>query len=163
LPFNSLILSCLLSRETSFKDIGTGREIKIKPENDETILFFVIDNESNKYSTIRQDLSIEGEICDLLILYSTKGSKEKVICLTELKGKDIKHGTEQVKNTFKALANNFDKEHLKRIKWRSYIHMNRCSSPQDLKKLRSQLDKLLGSPNAAVFSEDFNIGGFLRK
>jgi hypothetical protein len=163
MPFNSLILSCLLSRDTSFKDIGTGREIKIKPDSDETILFFIIDSESNKSSTFRVDLSIKGEICDLLILYSAKDSNEKIICLTELKGKDIKHATEQVKNTFNAMINNLDKEHLKRIKWKCYIHMNRCSSPQDLKKLRSQLDKLLGAPNAAKYSEDSNIGDFLRK
>lgn len=163
MPFNSLILSCLLSRDTSFKDIGTGREIKIKPENDETILFFVIDSESNKSSTLRDDLSIEGKICDLLILYSPKDGDKKVICLTELKGKDIKQATEQVKNTFNSLTKKFDKNHLVKIKWKSYIHMNRCSAPHDLKKLKSQLDKLLGDRDSAMYSEDSDISGFLRK
>lgn len=163
MPFNSLVLSCLLSRDTSFKDTGTGMEIKIKPENGETILFFIIDGESNRLSTFRDDLAIEGEICDLIILYSAKGSNEKVLCLTEFKGKDIKHGTEQVKNTYISLSKNMNKNHLKKIRWKSYIHMNRCSSPRDLKKLRYQLDTILGSPNSAMYSEDINIGGFLRK
>lgn len=66
MPLNTLVETCY-HQKTSW---GENRsKVSIIPEASERVIFFVIDEKSNKRSKIREDLKIEGQICDLLIFF----------------------------------------------------------------------------------------------
>ncbi len=101
---------CLLPGKKSFTENNTS--VSIDPQNNETIIFFNIDDQSNPDCRLRQLLwgKREGEaLCDLIIFYA-RGCEERIICFTELKDNlgDLEHATEQVINTYGTL-----KQHLK--------------------------------------------------
>ena len=82
MPFNTLLLTCLV-HGTSVSQKAVS--VSVKPEKDETILFFSLDR-----PTVRRDLDIkrDGVVCDNLIFYSKDG--KQVLCLVELKANDTR-------------------------------------------------------------------------
>ncbi|MDD3973200.1 MAG: hypothetical protein PHD17_00740 [Methanothrix soehngenii] len=159
MPFNTLVLSCLCSRETSFCERGTGAELCIKPNSNEIVLFFVIDDQSNKQSTIREDFGIEGGLCDLAIFYADKVKNEKIICLAELKGRHVDEAVDQIINTFKKLKKMYDEKGIVVI-WKAYI-LFKGRSPRNLKKLQMNLQETIGK-NSCLIGRHSDISDFLR-
>src|SRR6266436_501803 len=108
MPFDTLLLMTL-RHGTSVTEkgvtvrISTDRKQADRGSN-EIILFFKTDEQ-----IVRRDLGIQdGEaICDYLVFYSREGKNdeesEKVLCLVELKGGDVKRAMEQVNSTYEHL------------------------------------------------------------
>ena len=143
MPFN-LLLTNHLHHGTSFKESGVSASIR--PESDETILFFHLDSDKNKQQFNKYfDIANTGEpICDLLIYYFKHAHAEpkKAICLVELKGSDVSHGAEQLLNTY----NIFDKKLtgnrlFQNVKWGAVIiNHSKSSVPQNKKNLLKPLE-----------------------
>jgi hypothetical protein len=160
MPFNTLILSCLLSRDTSFSE--KGARVSVTPLSGETILFFVIDENSNERSNFRNDLDINGKVCDLLVLFAKRDCENKILCFVELKsGDDFKKGTNQIIDTYNSLKAHFSREHLQKIKFKGYVFARTMGSPQDTKKWRAKLQGAFGKKNGWI-DEKEDIGYFLR-
>lgn len=122
----------------------------------------MIDEKSNELSTFREDLSVAGNVCDLLILYSPKNSSEKTLCLVELKsGDDFEKGVNQVINTYSNLKGGFRKDHLSKINWKGYVFARICSSPQNMKKSKAKLQNAFGKKSGWIDGKE-NIGDILR-
>ncbi len=109
MPFERLLVSCLLPDTYGFQENKTF--VEIKPVPGETILFFCIDPNSKGHPNCKKS-GLRGElwgnqpgqpICDLLVFYA-KGDR-RVLCFVELKDNksDLNHATEQVINTYQAL------------------------------------------------------------
>src|SRR5438034_267740 len=92
MPFNTLLLTSLVSGTSV---VESGVTARVERQSGEQILFFALDN-----AAVRKDLKIVGEICDYLVFYVREEQKtrraQKVFCLLELKGKDIKHAVDQI-------------------------------------------------------------------
>ena len=161
MPFNNLLLSsCLLPGQTSYTENGV--EINIKPSSGETILFFLIDNQSNPNCKLRQLLGLEQEgmkICDLIVFYA-KESK-RIICFVELKGGDIKTATEQVITTY-TYFKKFLKQSEPSLNFiaKAYIKSN-SSVPQEIHKYKQELKRTFGEGNYDI-SRNSDLGNFLR-
>lgn len=162
MPFNTLILACLLPG-TSLSDSGTGGRVSLQPQSGELALFFDIDN-----SIARSDLGVTGALCDGLVLYQNNG--ENTLCLIELKGgSDIKRAVEQVINTqahlkqalSKALKGKTGYRAAENIQWKAYICQH-GSSPKDFKRFANELEKAFGRNNYRV-QHDKDLSGFLRR
>ncbi len=159
MPFNELMMNCIRDG-TSHKENGINISIQRKPR--ETILFFVIDPESNHCSNFPEIINTDI-ICDLLIYYSTDGSNKK-ICLVELKGSDIKHAIEQLTRT-REKTNNCLKSKYQNIGWKAII-VHRCSAPNQFKSasLKKRLDNAFGKGNYSMeHTTNFDAGEFIRK
>src|SRR6266496_3008362 len=89
--FDVLLLTCLISG-TSYGE--SGNRVHVSPRSGENVLFFVIDERSNESSTLRRDLQIDGNMCDLVIYY--KSNNKKSISFVELKGRDLQIAVRQV-------------------------------------------------------------------
>jgi hypothetical protein len=124
---NNLLFNVLI-HGTSYEE--NGKKVKItksKNSGDSTILFFHIDDNN---SIIKQN-NPRDKICDLFIYVSNKnkgGNKnnnfndKKLLILAELKGSDIKHAVEQIKQTHTTLKNMFKNANLnKNIEWNAII------------------------------------------
>lgn len=159
MPFNTLLLNCLKSG-TSFSENGVG--VSIRPQSNETTLFFSIDEQSNPNSTFRKDLSINGGLCDLIIFHVEHNIDERVFCFVELKGGDTKHAVEQVINTFDAVKAKINKDKMfNDVKWKAYV-LTTGSSHKDIKKLRYMLN-IKFSKNYCDISTHNNLDEFIRK
>ncbi|MEK8016456.1 MAG: hypothetical protein VSS75_006270 [Candidatus Parabeggiatoa sp.] len=95
-----LLTPCLLPSKTRFDESKA-----LKPQADETILFFFIDDQSNTDCKLCQLLwgDKAGEnLCDLIVFYA-KGN-ERVFCFVELKDnleeEDLNQAIKQVTNTY---------------------------------------------------------------
>ena len=148
LPFEILLLSpCLLPGQTSFKE--KKALVKVDPQPGETILFFNIDDQSNRSCKLREFLwgkETGQQICDLIVFYATEN--ERVICFVELKENigDLGHATEQVINTY----NSF-KLHLKSsYQAKAFIYGFAGSAPHEHQKYQNKLSK--------VFKNNFDWG-----
>lgn len=111
------ILKPCLIYGTTFTD--NGITVNVRPQRDESVKFFVVDEKSNPNSTLRQSLDLRGRICDLVVYYLKGNNPEKVLCFVELKGRKIDDALEQILDTFKALES--CSELSERIKWKAYI------------------------------------------
>jgi hypothetical protein len=163
MPFNTFILTCL-SEKTSFAEKG-GR-VSVIPKPGEIVLFFVIDERTNKNSTARQDLPISGKICDLIVYYAK--DCEKVICLVESKGSSVKDAIEQVINTRDHLQKSLNNSttgkachcQCNTIKWKTYISLH-GSSPKITKDYHKELESF-GKGNYMVKRGGDLLGPLLR-
>ena len=142
MPFN-LLLANHLHHGTSFTESGVSASIK--PERDETILFFHLDSDENRRQ-FNQYLGVAntGEpICDLLIYYfkHTHNEPEKAICLVELKGRDVSHGAEQLLNTYNIFNKKLAGVRLfQNVKWGAVIiNHSRSPAPKNTKHLLKPL------------------------
>ncbi|MEH2093250.1 hypothetical protein [Nostoc sp.] len=161
MPFNTLLLSCcLLPGKTSYKENGV--EVSLQPASGETVLFFMIDNQSNPNCKLRQLLGLNQEgmkICDLIVFYA-KESK-RIICFVELKGGDVKTAQGQVITTY-----TYFKKLLKKSEpslnfiAKAYIKSN-GSAPQEIDKYKQELKQTFGEGNYDI-SKNSDLGDFLR-
>lgn len=162
MPFNTLLLTCLKSGK-SFSE-GRARVRVSRPKeyaSKETVLFFSVDDQSNPRSTLRDDLEMEGALCDLVVFYAPDSGDKKVLCLVELKGKDIKHAVEQVTNTCRSLKNNFNKTHIQQITWKAYIRTTGGAPKNTKQDMDKGLAKSFDKNNYKISNEE-NIWEFLR-
>ncbi len=142
MPFNLLLANCL-HHGTSYNESGVN--VSIKPNSDETFLFFNTDSDKNKQQFNKyMGISDTGEtICDLLIYHLNHASNEpkKAICLVELKGTDTHHAVQQLLNTYEMFNTNFRKGGLfQDAKWGAFIMTHKRSSVvKNTKPLMKQL------------------------
>ncbi|RKZ54722.1 MAG: hypothetical protein DRR08_26190 [Candidatus Parabeggiatoa sp. nov. 2] len=143
-----LLTPCLLPSKTRFDE--SNASVWIKPQADETILFFSIDDQSNSECQLRQLLwgNKAGEnICDLIVFYA-KGN-ERVFCFVELKDnlqeEDLNQAIKQVTNTYTHFKRHLRLNH--RYTAKAFI-----SSPKSSKRHQKYQQALLN-----VFKEPSNI------
>jgi hypothetical protein len=153
-----MALTCLIPG-SSYGEKGS--KVSVRKENNETVLFFVIDDKANEASTFRQDMELQGKICDLIIFFSDENRSEKILCLVELKRGDENDSVEKILNTRNALLRKFGKGHLDRIKLKAYVH-TMGGSHKDTKKNKADLIKVIGEKNYVDISGTDDIGKFLR-
>jgi hypothetical protein len=160
LPFEILLLSdCLLPGETFFKEKKAS--VKVEPQLGETILFFHIDDQSNRGCKLREFLwekETGQPICDLIVFYAKE--KERVICFVELKENigDLGHATEQVINTY----NSF-KLHLKSsYKAKAFIYGYAGSVPSEHQEYQNKLFKVFNKNNFDYSRTNNDLGNILR-
>jgi hypothetical protein len=159
-PFEILLLSCcLLPGETSFKEKKAS--VKVEPQLGETILFFNIDDQSNRGCKLREFLwekETGQPICDLIVFYAKE--KERVICFVELKENigDLGHATDQVINTY----NSF-KLHLKsRYEPKAFIYGFDGSVPHEHQEYQNKLSKVFQNNFECGRKSNNDLGNILR-
>jgi len=158
MPFNELMINCV-ENGTSYNEYGI--RVSVKSKGGETVLFFVIDSNSNNCSNFR-DVIKTDVICDLLVYYSTDASNKK-ICLVELKGKDVEHAAEQLIETKEKTENLLKDKKYRNIIWKGLI-VHRSSAPRQQKpKLKRKLDSAFGRGNYdMVHKMKYDLGDFIR-
>lgn len=145
MPFEILLLSsCLLPGKTQFNE--SNASVEVKPLTGETILFFNIDDQSNRGCKLRQFLwgMKKGEpMCDLIVFYAK--DSERVICFVDLKDNisDLGHGTEQVINTYNTFKGHLQKSYTAK----AFISACGGSSPSEHKEYQRKLFKNFGENN----------------
>ena len=159
MPFNSLVLKCLTTK-TSHTDAGT--EVRMTPQAGERILLFVIDDSSNPGCTFRIDMGLRPTdiICDCIFFYLQDGRPKKVLCLTELKGSDLKHAVEQILSTYRLLSEKCGRKNAQQIEWKACIRV-RTSSPVQMPSNMKELINLLGNNNVKILRAA-DVGAFVR-
>ncbi len=155
-----LLESCLLTGKTRFKE--NQALVSVKPEEDETILFFSIDDQSNPKCKLRQLLwgKQKGQsLCDLIVFYAKED--ERIFCFVELKDniKDIGHATEQVKNTYERFRQYLSPKYCYTAK--TFIFASGGSVPKNLKTYQTTLNKVFKGHFAISKNKD-KFGDFLR-
>lgn len=130
--------------------VGTKREDKlyVRAEAGEIALCFQIDDRERKMSLIL-DFDEDAKRCDGLVFYAKDGEDDKVICLVEMKSKNIDDVAEQIKATKSHIesmlrhecALHYDKL-LKRIKWKACFY---CYGSSDDRKRKIIKDDLIKS------------------
>jgi hypothetical protein len=163
MPFNSLILTCL-SERTGF--VESGGRISIARQSNESVLFFVIDEQSNPASTLRRDLSIQGAICDLIVYYEK--DNRKTACFIELKSGNVSRAVKQVVNTcdyfrrwlLQCLRGRACLGQYESIKWKAYIYLH-GGTPRLTSREKQRLENCFGARNYLIRREE-NLGRFLR-
>ena len=161
--FDALMLTCLI-HETSFRE--SGNTISVQRQSGETVIFFVLDDQSNPRSSVRSDVGISGELCDCLIFYSH--NTEITLCLVESKGADVEKAIAQITNTKRHLEAAISattkgkqcKSSANRLRWKGYI-LARGGSPQEKEKVNEEARKFFHRGNF-LMSSNGNIGPFLR-
>jgi hypothetical protein len=102
----------------------SGLTISIKPSKDETIQFYCTDcdHARKKLCMVRE----ERTSCDYVVLYARnmQSNEKELLCFLELKGSDIKHAAEQIRNTCK-YVHTFWKDKLER-KQHEYVVQCAC-------------------------------------
>lgn len=149
MPFNSLLLTCFI-HDLHFGDKGHQISIDRDLKGGETILLFVIDENSNTNSTFRKDVGMKksDKICDCIFFYSREGGPENVVCLVELKGTNIDEAAEQILSTYQHLKAKLTAQHFKKITWKAFIGV----------RGRSTI-RVLSAENERQFRKNFT-GGF---
>ncbi len=141
--------------------MSTYRKETIKTE---TVLFFRIDDPLK-----REKLKIQGQICDLIVFYCQ--GNNKILCLTESKGNDVKHAIDQILNTYNTLQKQFSKTHNSQIIWKAYIYSH-GSAPKSRKNRKKGKQAKQDDPYEQLrktFGERFQVshkpdmGVFFRK
>jgi hypothetical protein len=112
--------------------------------------------------TLRQDLNIQGPLCDMIVLCNLPRIQSPIICLVELKGRDYAKAVEQVINTHIALRPHFQREHQFSAQWRVFIHRHGSAPKQRERKLKGRLVHVFGKDNVQVVSRN-TLGAFLRR
>jgi len=168
MPFNTLLLTCL-KHGTSFHESGCG--VRLQKQSRETVLFFVVDDQANPNSTLRDDLEMEEEsICDLIVFYAQED--KKVLCLVEAKkGVDLTKAQRQVTNTYRCLRQFLRqslrdpcRSHFQCIDWRAYIYLH-GGAPNDKKELEAAkraLKQIFESEDKFLIRSNPDLGPFLR-
>lgn len=170
MPFNTLLLTCL-KHGTSFQDPDPGArgKVSIVPGPGETILFFPIDDQQQRNAPclMRQELGLSKKpVCDLLVFFANE-SKEIALCLVELKGRDVAHAVEQIKETYAALnelaaRSSISPRLWERVHLKGYILMHGSMPKKEVKKFKDPLEVLFGAENYAIERNE-DLGDFLRQ
>ncbi len=145
-------------------------KISIRPDKNEIVLFFHIDDQSNRHSKMREFCGMcrDGEaICDVLIFYTQKDDSNKngnmdLICFVESKGGDVVKACKQIKNTYEHLKPEFEKNnYCKSIEYVVYINTTGASS-QDVKRAKRELYRLFPKKLCEI-KEKGNVGQHLQQ
>ena len=161
-------------------------EVKIDPSVDEKILFFEIDDNPNKNSPFRR-IGLKGTICDSLVyyyklereqrfLYNGKRRHQRakitlIICLAELKYKNVEVAVEQIINTYNFIINQMDDEKCKRdcrrekckpLGYKAYICIHGSSPRQISDEQKDKLNAIFRSRNWIITPRK-DMTDFLRK
>ncbi len=152
MPFNSLLLNCL-EHGTSFTEKIT---VSVKPRTGETILFFSIDNATNKNCNFNKEFG-GGRICDLLIFYK---KSDIMIVFVEIKGRNVKDALKQIKNTVNKLKKVNTKN---KIIWKAVI-VSHTSAPKNWKSkdVKNEFKKLGIEYHNFFNKKECRIGDVLR-
>ncbi|OQX24811.1 MAG: hypothetical protein BWK80_18915 [Desulfobacteraceae bacterium IS3] len=154
-----LLSPCLMPGNTSFTDSKTT--VNINPKNDETILLFSIDDQTNKSCKLRQFLwgKKQGEsLCDLIIFYAC--GEKRILCFAELKDNigDLGKAKDQVINTHKAV-----KQKLKLgYTAKAFITAHHGSAPQEHQRYQKELQDAFGKGNHEYNGKGDELDKFLR-
>jgi hypothetical protein len=141
-PLSDLLLNVLI-HGTSYKERGTGKGVSMTRTPGDVILFFNTDNNNCK---VKQNTT---NTCDLLIFVSNERIPTKILALVEIKGSDVDHAVEQIKQTYQYIhrqlntcVNNYTRHFSAgTVKWLGII-LRSNSSPVDYKKYKKELEKL---------------------
>ncbi|MBN2287644.1 MAG: hypothetical protein JXI43_14445 [Tissierellales bacterium] len=174
MPFNLLVTTCACHSQKVRYEPREGAHITIDTKENEHVIFFEIDEQSNKTSLFRKHFSMlsEGQkICDLLIYYYLESSvcdvrkEPKIICLAESKGSSLDDAIEQIENTFNHIKTKFSdlKGYNNPIVWCAYIATSGFGSSQNLrrKEYRKKMKQISGIKYSSASTEQ-DIGKFLR-
>jgi hypothetical protein len=147
----------------SFKDQGTGCRISIQPRTNETVVLFVIDDESNATCRLRERLGMSSSdaVCDCIVAYDLRGNPDRVLCLVELKSSQITHAVDQIVSTYNHFKTHFAPIDFDQVHWKAYIYI-RGGSPRDIKRLVAPLERHFKQGTFAI-RRDSDIGNFLRR
>lgn len=160
LPFEILLLSpCLLPGQTSFKEKKAS--VKVDPQAGETILFFNIDDQSNRSCKLREFLwekETGQQICDLIVFYAKE--RERVICFVELKENmsDLGHATDQVINTYNSLKLHLNSSY----KAKAFIYGFAGSAPHEHQEYQNKLSKVFENNFECGRKSNNDLGNILR-
>jgi len=164
MPLNILTINSV-KNELKFTEDGVTIRVS-NPSNEERIVFYEIDNQTNSQSPLRREWRHEGPLCDLLIFYKNKNNTRKFLCLGECKKTEIEKGKEQIINTYNTLKEKFYDAQFQPLKWGAYIScpsLGHGSSPRHKPKvIKIELKKELDS-DACEISKNEDISDFLRQ
>ncbi len=162
-----LLSPCLMPGVTSYTD--SKARVSVNPKQNETILFFCIDDQSKddshcKQCGLRRFLwgDAEGEnICDLIVFYAC-GEKERIICFVELKDNldDLGKATTQVINTYNAVKQKIRLNNNYRAK--AFITAHHGSAPQEHQRYENRLKDTFGKDNYEHNGKGNELDKFLR-
>jgi len=159
-----LLTPCLLPGKTRFDE--SNASVWVKPQVDETILFFSIDDQSNTDCKLRQLLwgDKEGEnLCDLIVFYAR--GNEQVFCFVELKDnlaeEDLSQAVKQVTNTYMHFKQHLRLNH--RYTAKTFISAPKGPRSKRHQKYQAALLKVFKEPNNIEYSGNADeFGDFLR-
>ena len=168
----TLLLSpCFLSGKTSHKDSQTTLSVnKNDLSDDETLLFFDIDDQTEHHCDINDENNHRRKLreffwqqqdghslCDLLVFYA-KGN-ERIFCFVELKDNksDFPKATKQVISTYEAFKGELAIEFRAKYIAKAFICCSRGSLPQEYRTHQDNLKAKFGNN----FESDGKSGNFL--
>ncbi len=140
-----LLSTCFISGKTSHKDSNTTISVnKNDLQNDETLLFFHIDDQTNPCCKIREVFwgKEDGHsLCDLLVFYAK--DDKRVFCFVELKDnkKDFGKATEQVISTYLAFKETLIPQFKTKYTAKAFICCSNGSLPQEHGKYQEMLKR----------------------
>ena len=154
-----LLSPCLMPGKTSFTDSKTT--VTVNPKNDETILLFSIDNQTNKNCKLRHFLwgNKEGEsLCDLIVFYAC--GEKRILCFVELKDNigDLGKAKDQVINTHKAVKQKLKLSYTAK----AFITAHHGSAPQEHQRYQKELQDAFGKGNHEYNGKGDELDKFLR-
>lgn len=156
-----LLSPCLMPGVTCHTD--SKAKVDITPKSNETILFFCIDDQTNKGCGLRQFLwgNAEGKnICDLIVFYACEN--KKIICFVELKDNlgDLGKAKQQVINTYNAVKQKIKLNNNYRAK--AFITAHHGSAPQEHQRYEKELKATFGDGNYEYNCKCNELDKFLR-
>lgn len=160
MPFNTLLLSSL-EPGTSVSESDVS--VSVKQHAHETVLFFRVD-----IAHVCKGLGIKDKEprCDYLVFYKNEG--KTILCLVELKGKNVDHAVDQIAHSYKHLSQLLKQRDvdMKHITWKAYICCNAHSPLTQSKQPANTLKELFGHNNFGIVRDrgrEDEFGKFLRK
>nr|WP_319376020.1 hypothetical protein [uncultured Methanoregula sp.] len=174
MPFNLLVTTCAFKGQKWRYEPREGAPITIDALENEHVIFFEIDEQTNKTSQFRKHFRMDTEgnkICDLLIYYFAEYENcdirrdFKIICLAESKGTSLDDAIDQIENTYNSIKDSFkdEKKYNIPIIWCAYVATTSFGSGQNLrrKEYREKLARLSGIRYSSI-SLEHDLGAFLR-
>jgi hypothetical protein len=146
----TLLLSpCFLSGKTSHKDSKTTISVNRNDlENDETLLFFHIDDQSNPCCNLRNIFWQKQDghsLCDLLVFYAK--DNKRIFCFVELKDdkSDFPKATKQIISTYDAFKTQLAIQFQNKYIAKAFICCAKGSLPQEQKTYQDNLNAKFGN------------------
>src|SRR5579859_245648 len=142
------------------------------PFQGEVILCFQLDDPNDQEKRVQHSLGIadDGQRCDGLVFYSKDEQPYRVICLVEMKSKNIKEAADQITSTKRHLKMLLDKEcyalddnyranalkQITSIKWKAALYHFGGSPDNEVEKILLELKKSYGFAEADHFTHAKN-------
>lgn len=150
----TLLLSpCFLTGKNSHKDSRTTLSVcRNDLENDETLLFFDIDDQTDHHCDISDENNHRRKLrelfwqqqdghsfCDLLVFFA-KGNK-RIFCFVELKDNksDFPKATDQIISTYDAFKKELETKFQNKYTAKAFICCSNGSLPQEHRKYQNNL------------------------